>query len=262
MTYRPLLGSQQLDARFDGGPPRLRVRGLIVYRAFDGSLLCRNEGISTDYVGRSGAATIHDTSGNSGTLAASEPAFTSVDWDRDGSREADALLLGDEEALRMYDFATGRLLWDTGPKTVRLDWIETGAALIADTPYWSFTTDAATGAYLAILGGGDGTVLFEHYNGTSSVASSVAVNPADCCSLRAIYNADGSVQAGLVRNSAANETVSARSAALTPAASWGAGGATICRLNEFGNSVRGEQLARYLAVYGAILTRQQLMEVL
>lgn len=262
MTLRPLLGSQQLDARFDGASQRLRVRGLVVWRAADSSLLCRNEGVSTDFVGRSSAATIFDSNGLSGTLAASEPAFTSVDWDRDGTREAEALLLSDEEALRMYDRVTGRLLWDTSPKTIRLDWSETGAALVSDAPYWSFTTDAATGAYLAVLGGGDGTVLIEHYNGTSAVASALAVTSGDCYSLRAIYDTDGSVQAHLVRNGAAREVSGPRSAALTPAATWGGGGATICRLNEFGNASRGEQLARYLAVYGAVLTRQQLMEVL
>lgn len=262
MTHRPLLGSHQLETRTDGGPPLLRVRALVLWRANDGSLLPRNEALSTDYVGRSTSATIFDTDGTSGPLAASEPAFTSVDWDLDGAREADALLLSTEEALRIYDRTTGRLRWDMGPKTLRYDWIETGAAEITDAPLWSFTTDDTAGAYLALLGTGTGGVAFEHHNATSSVVSTVPVSAGDCCSLRAVLHPDGSVEAALTRNGAARELLGERSDALALADEWGDGGSTLCRVNESGDSTRGTQLARYLAVYGAVLTRKQLLEVL
>lgn len=261
MSRIPILGSEQLDARFDGAPPRLRTRSLWCWRARDGLLAPLNERMSVAYRGRSSAATIHASNGTSGTLAASAPAFTSVDWDGDGVREEDALQLSDEEALRYYDATTERLVWTMAAKVLRLDWIELGTAGVSDAPYWSFTTDEIDGAYLAILGSGTGDVQLHHYNGTSTVVSELPVTTGNKCSLRAQYFADGAVQIGLVRNGGA-EVLSTKSAALTPAAVWGDGGDTMVRVNEIGDGIRGELQLRHGAVYGGVATRRELLEVI
>lgn len=262
MAYHPALGSSQLDARFAGEPPRLHVLGLVVWRASDGELLPRNAGLSVDYVGRSSAATIHASDGTSGLLAAAEPAFTSVDWDGDGVRESDALWLSDEEALRVRDAVLPTLHWSMGAKAGLYEWIEHGNATVEGAPYWSFTTDAVDGAYLALLGSGDGHVEFVHHNGAGTVSAALPVTLGDRCSLRHQYFDDGSVELSLVRNSARIVTHSDRSEPLAPAATWGDGGDTRFRLNEFGDAVRGTQYARYLAMYGGVASHTQLLEVL
>ncbi len=260
MSRIPLLGSQQLDARLDGSQPRVRVLGLLVWRSHDGLLLPLNEGISADYRGRSEVATIYDSLGTSGSLVASLPAFTSVDWDRDGTREEDALLLSDEEAIRFYDANTSRLRWTTRAKVIRFDWLQQGT-LEENQPLFSFTRDSAAGAYFGLFGNADGEAEFRHYNGTSMVTASRAVADGDRCSVRAQLFDSGAVQLGLVKNGG-SESVSAKSAALAPADEWGNAGATQFRLNEFGNTVRGTTLVRYCAVYGGTATRKQLLEVL
>lgn len=266
MSRIPILGSHLPDARFDGRPPRVRTRSLWTFRPFDGLLSALNPGMAVAYLGRSEQAIIHDSDGVSGVLPAAEPAFTSIDWDGDGQREEDGLLMSNEEALRYFDPESERLVWDTGPKVIRLDGIETGSALVEGAPYWSFTTDAATGAYLAVrgtgdLGGGVGGIALHHYNGTSEVTAQLPLATADRFSFRGLFLPNGGVQIGLVRN-AGNEVVSAASAALTPASSWGDDGDTVCRLNEFGDDSRGAWIVRYAAVFGGNATRRELLEVL
>lgn len=265
MSRIPILGSHQVGARFDGAPPRVRTRSLWCMRPFDGLLSPLNPGMAVAYVGRTEQAIIHDSDGVSGVLPAAEPAFTSIDWDGDGQREEDGLLLSSEEALRYFDPESERLVWDTGPKLIRLDEIETGNALVEDTPYWSFTTDSATGAYLAVLGTGDlgggvGGIALHHYNGTSTVVAQLPLATADRFSMRGLFLQNGAVQIGLVRN-AGSEVVSAPSAALLPASTWGDGGATQCRLNELGDASRGSGIVRYAAVFGGTGTRRQMLEV-
>jgi hypothetical protein len=260
MSRIPILGSQQLDVRMDGSAPRLRTKSLLCWRSWDGRILPVNDGISCGYLGRSTTATIYDSYGTSGALVASALAFSCVDWDGDGVREEDALLLSDEEALRFYDANTNRLTWKTDAKVIRLDWLQVGD-IVADQPLFTFTRDNGTGAYFGLFGGPDGTVQFRHYNGTSTVTSERPVFDGDRCSARALLFSSGAVQLGLVRNGSA-ESVGTKSSALEPAADWGNGGATVARLNEFGDSDRGTMLARYLAVYGGNATRKQLLEVL
>lgn len=263
MVYRPLLGAAQADARFDGSAPRLTVRGLVVWRSADGELLPRNEGVSVAYLGRSSAATIRASDGTTGLLAAAEPAFTSIDWDGDGVYEADALRLSDEESLRFFDPVLDGLLWTPGPLTLRHDWIEIGSADVADAPYWSFTVDDATGAWLALRGTGSGAVRFEHCNGEDVVSSAVPVSLGDRCSLRQVLHPDGRVEVGLLRNGATRELLGAASDPLALAAAWGDGSALpSLRLNGFGDSVQGAQELVHHAVYGAALARAPLMESL
>lgn len=261
MSRIPLLGTAQLDARFDGSPPRVRSLALWTWRAWDGQLAPLTEGLSVAYRGRTAAATIHASDGTSGTLAASAAAFTSIDWDGDGVREEDGLLLSAEEALRYYDATTGRVRLPVSPLTLRLDGVETGNAASADAPYWSLTTDAITGAYLALLGTGGGEIALVHHNGTSSVSAALPVAPGNRFSARALLLASGAVQLGLVRNGA-TEAVSAASAPLALAAEWGGGNAVQIRLNERGNSARGTGLVRCGALFAGTLTRRQLLEVL
>ena len=262
MSRIPPLGTEQLDARFDGTPPRLRTRALWAWRASDGLLAPLNEAMSVAYRGRSSAATIHGSDGASGTLAAAAPAFTSIDWDLDGTREEDGLLMSPEEALRYYDATSNRLQLPLGAMTLRLEGIELGNAATDGEPYWSYTTDAATGAYLAVLGtGGAGGIAVHHYNGSATRVASLPLAAGDRFSARAMVHADGGVQLGLVRNGG-SEALSAREAALAFAAAWGAGGATQIRWNEFGNSNRGTLIARYGALYAGVLPRRTLLEVL
>ena len=264
MTRIPLFGSEPADPRI--GAPRVRTRSLWCWRAWDGQLAPLNEGLSVAYRGRTSAATIHASDGTSGTLAAAAAAFTAIDWDGDGVREEDALLLSDEEALRYFDASTGGLWWDMGPKVLRLDGVELGNAVDEDAPYWSFTTDDIAGAYLAVLGAGDlgdgvGGIRLRHHNGTSAVESVLPLPASARFSLRGLYHADGAVQIGLVVNGAA-EVLGLKSAALTPAASWGAGGTPQLRVNEIGTATRGTFALRYGAVFGGLATRPQLLEVL
>jgi hypothetical protein len=261
MSHLPPLGVPQLDVRTDGAPPRIRPIGLLVLRALDGQLVPLNAEISVAYLGRSEDATIHDSFGTSGTLVASAPAFTMADWDRDGVREEQLLQLGDEEALRYFDASTEQLLWSTGPKVIRFDWIQDGA-VVEDMPYWSFTNDDASGPWFGMFGLADGKVGLRHYNGTSTVESGVAVAAGDSCSMRLLLHADGSVQTGLWKNGSRVEIAGARSASLAPESEWGEGGGVQFRLNEFGDSVRGVQRFRHLGVYGGTATRRELMEVL
>jgi hypothetical protein len=266
MSRIPLLGSQQVDVRYDGAPPRVRTRSLWCWRAWDGLLAPLNPGLSVAYRGRSSTATIYASDGTSGSLTASAPAFTAIDWDGDGAREEDGLLLSSAEALRYYDASTNRLRWTMGAKVIRLDGIESGNAMVEDAPFWSFTTDAIAGAYLAVLGTGDlgagvGGIALHHYNGTSTVVSQLPLAAGDRFSLRAQYFDDGAVQIGLVRNGG-REATGTKSAALEPESSWGDGGATQIRVNEIGDDSRGTSLLRYGAVYGGVATRQQLLEVL
>lgn len=260
MRY-PVLGSRQPDARFDGLPRRLRTRSLWCWRAWDGLLTSLNEGMGVQYLGRSTTATIYDSRGTSGALVAAEPAFSSIDWDGDGVREEDALLLSDEEALRYRDPVSGQLVWSMDAKTLRLDFLELGNAEVDGAPYWSFSTSDVAGAYLALLGDGAGNVLFEHYNGTSSVTSSAPVLTGDRVSARAEFRDDGSVQLGLVRNGG-TEVLGAASAALEPATVWGDGGATLLRVNELGSTLRGVMGLRYGAVFGGVVPRTTLLELL
>lgn len=263
---RPILGSEQANVRWDGLPPRPRTRSLWCWRAFDGELAPLNEGMSVQYLGRSAPATIYDSAGVSGSLATAMPAFSSEDWNGDGVREEDILLMSDEEALRFLDATTGRLVWDTGPKVIRIDGIELGNALVEDAPYWSFTKNDGAGAYLALLGAGDlgsgvGGISIHHYNGTSTVVSTLPLPAAARFSARANFHANGAVQLGLVVNGGA-ELQGTKSAALTPAETWGNDGATVCRVNEFGNTVRGAFGFRYGAVFGGNATRRELLEAL
>jgi hypothetical protein len=261
MSRIPLLGTQQLDARLDGTPHRVRSRALWSWRAWDGLLAPLTEGLSVAYRGRTSAATVHATDGTAGTLAASAPAWTSIDWDGDGSREDDGLLLSAEEALRYYDATTGRVRLAMGALTLRLDGIESGNATTSDAPYWSLTTDAITGAYLALLGTGSGEMQFVHYNGSSTVASALPVVLGNRFSARARLLATGAVQLALVRNGGA-EVVGTTSSANALAAEWGGGDAAMIRLNERGNSVRGSGIVRYAALFAGSLTRAQLLEAL
>lgn len=260
MSRRPLLGSPQLDVRHDGSQPVLRVKGLLVVRAYDGGLLPANDGISCAYLGRSEPATIYDSDGVSGSLVASLPAFTSIDWNGDGVRAEDAQLLSAEEALRYYDVNTNRLRWLPGAMSLRLDWQQVGA-LAEDQPLFTFTRDNGTGAYFGFFGNADGDVEFRHYNGTSTVTAARPLGAGDRCSAVARMYETGAVQLGLVRNGG-NESVSAKSAALEFADEWGNGGAVQARLNEFGNTERGTMLFRYLGVYGGLASRKQILEVL
>lgn len=261
MSRRPILGSRLPHARFDGTPPRVRTRSLWCWRAHDGLLLPLNEGMSVEYLGRTEPATISDSHGTSGALVAAEPAFSSTDWNGDGVREEDTLILSDEEALRYLDASTERLVWTMRAKTLRIDGVELGNALSEDAPYWSFTTDAVAGAYLALLGSGAGQIVFEHYNGTSSVTSALPVATGDRFSARACFHDDGRVQLGLVRNGA-TEVLGALSDALEPASEWGNGGATVCRVNEIGAASRGTLALRYGAVFGGVVPRATLVELL
>ncbi len=261
MSRIPILGSAQLDARLDGTPPRLRTRSLLCVRAWDGIIAPLNEGMSVDYLGRSTTATIYASDGTSGALVASAPAFSSEDWDGDAIREEDALVLSDEEALRYYDASSEQLLWDTTAKVIRLDGYERGNSMVDGAPYFSFTNDAASGAYLAVLGSGDGKIGLHHYNGTSTVVSELPVFDGDRFSFIGQYSDNGSVRVRLVRNGG-SDSVGALSAALLPETVWGGGAGVKARINEFGDALRGEQALRYLAVYGGTATRQQLLEVL
>jgi hypothetical protein len=259
MSHYPVLGAVQRDVRFDGSPPRIYPFGLVVWRALDGELRPLNAELSVDYLGRSVPATIHANDGTSGSLVASAPAFTMADWNRDGVREEQLLQLTDEEALRFYDADSGALAWNTGAKVIRLDWIEQGNA-DDGSPYWSLTNSAVSGPHLKIVGSGDGKVQFIHDNDTSFVLSQLPVAVGDCCSLRAQYFDDGSVQIGLVRNGA-KEVVGTRSAALAPESVWGDGGSVQPRLNELGLT-HGAMLLRHFAVYGGTATRRELLEIL
>ena len=261
MSRIPILGSQQLDARLDGTPPRVRTRSLLCMRAWDGILSPLNEGMSVDYLGRSATATIYASDGTSGALVASAPAFSSEDWDGDGAREEDALLLSIAESLRYHDASSAQLLWTMTAKVFRLDGYERGNALVAGAPYFSFTNAAASGAYLAIRGSGDGKIGLHHHNGTATVVSELPVTAGDRFSLLGQYFDDGSVQVRLVRNGG-TDVVGTRSAALLPETVWGGGSGVQARVNEFGAALRGVQALRYLAVYGGTATRQQIMEVL
>lgn len=261
MSRIPILGSPQIDSRLDGTPPRVRTRSLLCWRAWDGILSPLNEGMSVAYLGRSATATIYASDGTSGALVASAPAFSSEDWDGDGAREEDALVLSMAEALRYYDASSGQLLWDTTAKVIRIEGYERGNALVDGAPYFSFTNDAASGAYLAVLGSGDGKIGLHHYNGTSTMVSELPIADGDRYSLIGQYANNGSVRIRLMRNGGA-DVVGALSDALLPETVWGGGSGVKARINEFGNAVRGVQALRYLAVFGGTATRQQIMEVL
>lgn len=261
MSRIPILGSPQIDARLDGTPPRVRTRSLLCVRAWDGVLAPLNEGMSVDYLGRSATATIYASDGTSGALVASAPAFSSEDWDGDGVREEDALVLSAEEALRYYDASSNQLLWDTTAKVIRIDGYERGNALVAGAPYFSFTNNTASGAYLAVLGSGDGKIGLRHYNGTSTVVSELPIANGDRYSLIGQYANNGSVRVRMIRNGGA-EVVGALSDPLLPETVWGGGAGVKARINECGVPVRGVQALRYLAVFGGTATRQQITEVL
>ncbi len=261
MSRIPILGSQQTDVRMDGTPPRVRTRSLLCFRAWDGTLAPLNEGISVAYLGRTVATNIFASDGTEAPLVASAPAFSSIDWDADGVREDDALLMSEEEALRYFDATTEQLEWDTGPKVFRVDGIEIGNALVDGAPYFSLTNDDASGAWLAVLGSGDGRIGLHHHNGIAETVSQLAIAPGARFSLRALLHADGSVEVGLLQNAGA-EVGGTRSGAIAPAAEWGGGAGVQARLNEWGAEIRGTQSLRYFAAFNGTATRTQLLEVL
>lgn len=252
----PLFGVQQTDARLDG-QPRLATSSLWCARASDCLITPLNEGLSVAYRGRSNAATIYASDGTSGLLAAAEPAFSCEDWDGDTIREELLLLLSTQEAVRYYDATSGRLDLPMIDLTLRLDFTELGNATTADAPYWSYTPDTISGRRIEVVGDGGGNVVARHHDGSAFRTSSVAVSTGNRCSLRAVFFADGSVQAAMVVNGGA-EVTAAKSATLTPVA-WPAGNTRI-RLNERGNGSRGTQAFRYGALYGGALSRRVLLE--
>lgn len=261
MSRYPLLGTAQRDAVLDpttSAGARRRVLARHIWRASDGVLTPLNPELAVQYVGRSTAATIHDSRGVSGSLAAAAAAWTSIDWDGDGQREADGLVLGDEEALRYFDPANSGLYWPMTAFTLRHDWIETGAADVPDAPYWSFSPDDLVGAYVALVGTGAGEVEFQHFNGDDIATCALPVSAGDRCSARAQFRADGSVFLALVINGG-DEVLGDASAPLAVASYWGSG-TELVRINELGDTSRGQQIAKYSAVYDGLLSRSELLE--
>lgn len=267
MTLIPPLGSEQTDVKYDGRQPTLRSRSRWGWRACDGVASPLNPGMRALYAGRTVAATIHDSDGVSGTIPTADLAFTSTDWDGDTVREEDTLLLSAEEALIYNDPHTDRLHWDNGPLTLRYEWVHLGPG-----PLWSFCAESGLGAWLRLAGelddaGGEDvhTIVWTHDNDTSAVTSVVPVAIGDRCSAICHLHADGRVQLELVRNGA-SAVRGDRSAALAILGVWGNGGTTCVRVNEWidaeGEPVRGTQQWRTGFVFGGVLPRRRVLELL
>lgn len=113
----------------------------------------------------------------------------------------------------------------------------------------SVGASAAARLWLYRSSGGAWALL--HHNGTASVSVSASGTPAygDVVEMRGILYGDGSVQLGVSINAAA-EVVSARSAALTPAAAWGGAARLWLGSDDGGASTGVLALARLLVPPG------------
>jgi hypothetical protein len=258
MTWRPPLGVEQVDVQWDGTQPRVRTRSRWCWRAFDGLLLPLNWGMSVEYEPRTAPATIYASDGTSGSLPTAAAAFSSTDWNGDGVREEDTLILSPEEALRYFDLHTERLHWSDGPITLRYDWVHVGAG-----PLWSYCADSGLGSWIKLEADDEHVVTWSHYNGTAAVTSARSVNVGERCSALAHLHANGAVQLEMVRNAGAPSR-GERSAANAIAEVWGGGGNTRVRVNEWidaeGEPVRGEQQLRCGYVFDGILARRPAQE--
>lgn len=254
----PLIGTDQANLPFDGYPPFVRSLALEHWRHLDGTLTPLTRQTATLGL-RASATTVYDNAGNTIDLPPALPAWSAEDWDGDNVREELLLRLGDDEPLRFFDPNTGALWWPVRPLT-RLHefiWVADGG------PLWSLTNDDATGAWLHLEAKSDGTISFQHDNGTSDVECIVGSGlvAGNRCSVIGEFHADGSVRARLVKNGG-TESVGTLSAALTPAANWGGGAGVVARVNEFGDALVGQQILRTSAVYADVLTRRQLTGML
>lgn len=253
----PLIGVQQANRPFEATAPQVRSLAMEHWRHVDGTLQPLTRQVATLGL-RSGTATIYDSNGASIALPSPMPAWSAEDWDGDSVREELLLRLGDEEPLRLSDADDEALYWPVRALTRFHEFVWDGAG-----PLWSFTNDDATGAFLHLEAKSDGTISWQHDNGTDNVECIVGsgLSTGARCSVIAVLNANGSVQASLVKNGG-TETFGAASSALALASAWGEGAGTLARINEFGDAIVGQQRLRTSAVYAGVWTRAQLLGVL
>lgn len=257
----PLLGSEQGALPFGAGPLAVRSRALWSWRACDGG----DEPLTGQPVvlrKRTATATVLASDGTSGSVAVLAPAWTAVDWDGDTVREELHRLLGTDEAIRGTDVGGGGLFWPVRDLSGLHEWVHSSSSA-ANHTLWSFTNDAASGAYLALRYTSASALAMQHHNGTTLASSPLTgLVDGDRCSLRWQFTAaDGRVRAWLVRNAGA-ESDGGLSGAATPAASWGGGSGVLCRLNEFGTGSRGIQRLRASLVAPGLLSRTALEQLL
>lgn len=253
----PLIGTDQASLPFDGLPPSVRSLALQHWRHLDGTLTLLTRQAATLGL-RASATTVYDNAGNTIDLPPALPAWSAEDWDGDSVREELLLRLGDDEPLRFFDPITEQLWWPVRALTLFHEFV-----WVADGPLWSFTNDAATGAWLHLEAKSDGTISFQHDNGTSDVECIVGSGlvAGNRCSVIGELYADGSVCARLVKNGGV-ESVGTQSDPLTLAANWGGGAGVMARVNEFGDALVGQQILRTSAVYADVLTRRQILGLL
>jgi hypothetical protein len=249
----PLIGTDQANLPFDGVPPFVRSRALQHWRSCDGTLTPLTRHAATLGL-RASAATVYDNAGNSIAIPPAMAAWSAEDWDGDSAREELLLRLGVDEPLRFFDPVTEQLWWPVRALTVFHEFI-----WVADGPLWSLTNDDATGAWLHLEAKSDGTISFQHDNGTSDVESIVGsgLTVGNRCSVIGELYANGSVRARLVKNGG-TESSGTLSIGLAPAANWGGGAGVKARVNEFGDALVGQQRLRTSAVFADVLTRRQL----
>lgn len=213
-------------------PLELRSRCLAHWRAHDLTLHAELTGL-TGVLTRAATGTATDSDGTSYTAVHAQPRWDWRDLDGDSDRESVGLLMGTSDRLVWSDHGNPLALV---PKAMAfaLEFVETGGVSVASSALLYLGNDGVTGARL-FVDAASGVYRLRHHNGSTEVVVALATAPTtgQQVRLRGQLYADGSVQLWQQINGGV-ETATARSAANTRAASWGAGNAYL-RLNSLGS---------------------------
>lgn len=241
-----------LPPAYDAADLEIASRCIYHFRGDDQSLMPLTGQVPA--FSRAATASIVDSLGTAFSAARHQPAFEPRDWDNDTVREQMGLVMGISDRL---DYPA-----DWTPKAFAWwhEFIQVGSMPSAGVALWSITNNAVSGARVVIDSSGT-YWRATHHNGSTSQVITLGVAPASgnrVIQWGQVY-ADGSIQMWQSINEGAAINT-ARSSALTLAASWGSGTARL-RIGASGTGNYGSQWIKRLRLAPGLPDLQTLSRI-